>query len=238
MSSRGWTPQFGESICNMLVHLASKGIRNENVTFTTYFLRGASLPAVGRQMAVKRALAENYTHLLMIDDDHQFPADMCDVLFARKVPVVAANLLKKNPEKLDGTATTIRDEAHDPRGRTDIEEASLVGTGIILINVNAVRHIPQPLFDNPYISEEIGHLGEDYYFCEKAKEYGVKIFIDNLISNTATHVGDYGFHWGSNFPLDKHSHIGDSFLTYKNNCSNISENCSGDAPFNKEYEPA
>lgn len=192
----------------MLSHLSNKGIAGHNMEFTPYFLRGASLPAVGRQMAMKRALKEDFTHVLMIDDDHQFPADMCDVLFHRKVPVVAANLLKKTPDALNGTATYPDGSAHDPRGKTDIEEAGVAGTGIILINVNAIRHIPQPLFDNPYVDDDIGHLGEDYYFCHKAREYGVKIYIDNLISNTATHIGEYGFHWGSNFPLDKYSHIG------------------------------
>jgi hypothetical protein len=141
------------------------------------------------------------THILMLDDDMQFTPDLLDIFFARRVPVIAANCLRKRDQNAQATSTRLDNTPHHPENKTNMEEVMQVGTGIILINLDAIRHIPHPYFSSPWLPELKFHMGEDYYFCRKAREHNVKIYVDNLVSNAAAHMGEFAFHWGNNFPL-------------------------------------
>ena len=41
------------------------------------------------------------------------------------------------------------------------------------------------------------HLGEDFYFCEKLRDHGVRIFIDQDISQTMGHAGEFIYTYSS-----------------------------------------
>lgn len=206
MSARGWSPMFGHCYATMLQHIYTNGIigfkLDELILDTT---TGQSLLHAGRHDAVVSAMKKGCTHLLMIDDDMQFTPDLLDVFLARRVPVIAANCLRKRDNKKEATAIRLDGTFHEPNTRTDIEEALSVGTGIMLISLDAIRHMPYPYFSSPWVPEVNQHMGEDYFFCKKAREYGVKIYIDNLVSNASAHMGEFAFHWGNNYPLtDRH----------------------------------
>ena len=202
MSARGWSPMFGHCYTSMVHHVTKNGIKGFNleelIIDTT---SGQSLIHDGRHQACVQAMQKGCTHILMLDDDMQFTPDLLDIFFARKVPVIAANCLRKRDQKAEATAVLLDGTHHCPGNRTDMQEALQVGTGIILINLNAIRHIPYPYFSSPWIDSINSHMGEDYYFCQKAREHGVRIYIDNLVSNAAAHMGEFAFHWGNNFPL-------------------------------------
>lgn len=202
MSARGWSPMFGHCYTSLVHHVTKNGVKGfelEELLIDT--TSGQSLIHDGRHQACVQAMAKGCTHLLMLDDDMQFTPDLLDIFFARKVPVIAANCLRKRDQKAEATAVLLDGSFHHPENKTNMEEALQVGTGIILINLNAIRHIPYPYFSSPWMAEINSHMGEDYYFCKKAREHGVKIYIDNLVSNASAHMGEFAFHWGNNFPL-------------------------------------
>lgn len=203
MSARGWSPMFGHCYAGLAHRLGSKGIQGfgiPEVLFDT--TSGQSLIALGRHSACKKAMENGCTHILMIDDDMQFPNELCDWFFNRRVPVIAANCLKKRDTEKQGTCIRLDGTNHVPEGRQDAEEVLQVGTGIILINLDSIRHLPNPLFDTPWLEEINSHLGEDYYFCNKARKHGVKIYVDNLVSNCSAHMGEFAYHWGNDYPLN------------------------------------
>lgn len=205
MSARAWSPMFGYCWGRLLYHLGTKGIKGYNLKEVIFdVITGQSIVSLGRQQAIEKALKNGATHIFMVDDDMQFPPDILDVYFSRKVPVIAANCLRKNQEKMEGTAIALDGKPHIPSMLGDAEQVERVGAAIMLANVNALRHIPAPLFYNPWV-ENLGiELGEDYYWCNKLKEYGVPVHVDNLISRASAHQGEFAFHWGNNYPLHDH----------------------------------
>lgn len=193
---------FGHCYTSLIQHVTRNGIKGfevEDVIIDT--TSGQSLIHDGRHQACVQAMKSDCTHILMLDDDMQFTPDLLDIFFARKVAVIAANCLRKRDQKAEPTTTHLDDAFHFPENKTNMEEVKQVGTGIILINLNAIRHIPHPYFSSPWLPEWSCHMGEDYYFCKKAREHGVSIFVDNLVSNASAHMGEFAFHWGNNFPL-------------------------------------
>lgn len=214
MSARGWSPMFGHCYTSLVHHLSKNGIKNFELSeFLIDTTSGQSLIHDGRHQACVSAIKKGCTHILMIDDDMQFTPDLLDIFFARKVPVIAANCLRKRDQKAEATAIRLDGTFHNPHARADFEEVASVGTGIILIDLNAIQHIPAPFFSSPWMEQIQSHQGEDYYFCSKAREYGVKIYVDNLVSNASAHMGEYAFHWGGNFPLSWRNFSDVKFIT-------------------------
>ena len=194
---------FGHCYAGLAHRLGAHGIKNFGhpvVQFDT--TSGQSLIALGRHNACRNAMKDGCTHILMIDDDMQFPHELCDWFFNRRVPVIAANCLRKRDTHKEGTCVRLDGSFHLPENRQDIEEVAQVGTGIILIDLDAIRHLPDPLFDTPWVDSIKSHLGEDYYFCQKARQYGVKVYVDNLVSNCSAHMGEFAYHWGNDYPLN------------------------------------
>lgn len=213
MSARGWSPQFGHCYVSMMQHVMKHGVKNiDLVDVVIDTTSGQSIIHDGRHQACVMAMDRGCNYILMVDDDMQFTPDLLDVFFSRKVPVIAANCLRKRDSKKEATALLLDKTFHEPGNRTDIQEALRVGTGIILINLDAIRHIPHPYFSSPWIPEAKSHIGEDYYFSLKAREHGVKIYIDNLVSNASAHMGEFAYHWGNNFPLTSRSFSDLSFI--------------------------
>jgi len=206
MSARGWSPMFGHCYTSMIQHVMRNGIKNfeldEIIIDTT---SGQSLIHDGRHQACVQAMQKGCTHILMLDDDMQFTPDLLDIFFNRRVAIIAANCLRKRDQQAEPTAIKLDNTIHFPENRTDMEEVLQVGTGIILISLNAIRHLPYPYFSSPWIDSINSHMGEDYYFCKKAREHGLKVHVDNLVSNASAHMGEFAFHYGNNFPLSGRS---------------------------------
>lgn len=155
--------------------------------------------AENRNYLAVQALRENADYLMMVDDDMTFPKDTLEKLLAVEQGIVG---VASNSRALPLSTTVSRMDAEGNYVHPDTlteEEKELpkepfkaygVGGGVILIDTNVFRVIDRPWFlftPDPVTGQML--IGEDQYFCNRAKEKGYEIWCDPTI--TIGHIGDY-----------------------------------------------
>ncbi len=183
-SCRDWKPQFGKSLC---------GLINSTSDIFLNVLQGTSVLPRARQLAIQDAINGGFSHILMLDDDMAFPADLLVKMLEHEKDIVGINYCRKNPAGatpmacgLDGVVITSKD-------KSGLEEVGWIGFGAVLINLQIMKDIPLPWFEVRWMEEKQDFLGEDFYFCMKLRGMGAKIYIDHDISNKCAHIGDFPF---------------------------------------------
>lgn len=193
-TARDWKPEFGVSMIGLTHHL---GRLSRQGKIRGFYLQNkiTSLLPKGRQMMLDEALAGDYTHMLWIDDDTQFPAEVVDLLLSRDKPYVSVNMCKKVvgagwcAKYKDGNEVV-------STGKTGIEQAAWAGLGMALLDLRKLREsedFARPHFEIIWINDEVGYLGEDMYFCEKLRKAGCEIWVDHDAANLVSHVGNFGY---------------------------------------------
>lgn len=131
----------------------------------------------------------DFTHLLFIDDDSYYKKEIIDTLLRRDLDVVACNFSRKQEDALP-TAVGLDGKCLSSKGKTGVEEIRKVGFGFTLIKTGFLKNIPAPHFEVRWAANKNSYMSEDYYFCQKLKENGIKIFIDHEASQHVGHIGE------------------------------------------------
>ena len=194
-SNRGWAIHFASSILGLVYRMGQVGIgEGFNLeSFTVKILGNSSCLSMSREANLKEAFDKGYTHILMLDDDMIFPDDTVERLLARKKSFVACNYMKKGNG--EPTAQGMDGKWLDSSTRTGIESVYSVGMGVVLIELDAIRHVGAPHFAVMWDETRKAYWGEDLYFCELVRGSAppVEIWCDHDISRHIGHIGDYGY---------------------------------------------
>lgn len=159
----------------------------------------SNLPG-NRQKLVDDALANDLTHLLFVDDDMTFDAEMIFEWLAENRPVIAANCATRgiptyptarNQGGLHGQLVYSPLEGEECRTRW--ERVWRVGTGVMMLRADALRALPRPAFTPRWDAERNDYVGEDWVMCEHLEAAGIPIIIDQQWSCTVGHVGTHTF---------------------------------------------
>lgn len=135
--------------------------------------RYGSLLHLGRESIVDDAIKAGCTHVLFVDSDMYFEEDAAVELMKSNKDIIGADYhFKRLP--LESTAR---------RTKTKGNKVEAVGTGFLLVNIEVFNKLPKPWF---FFKDD---TGEDYWFCERAKEAGYSIYIDPTVS--VKHIGDF-----------------------------------------------
>ena len=189
-----WTAEFGKCMYNMAArcHVDHAAPLQPFRVYTNLILTSGSGIAELRNIMVQNALDNpETTHILFVDDDQMFPADSIHQLARHDLPIVAANIVRKesnprtNAKKIGST-----DCLYTLPDSTGLEEVEFVGTGMMLIKREVFEKLKKPYF----FYDVRNNVGEDVNFCRKARAKGYKIFIDHDLSKDVKHVGH--FYWG------------------------------------------
>jgi len=185
-SCRDWKARFGNSLVGMVRHLTKA-----SVDFDINIMLGASILPRARQLAIGWARSIEATHMLCLDDDMVFPKDIANRLLSHDKDIVACNYVSKVTNRalihdLDGQLLT-------SEGHEGLEEVGWVGFGVILIKMACLDGINPPFFEQKWNPERQDFIGEDFFFCKKVREHGVKIYCDHDASQLIGHVGDRAF---------------------------------------------
>lgn len=133
---------------------------------------------------VKTVISMHATHILFIDSDMTFPPDTAERLLAHKLPIVGANCMQRGA----GVTTAQRNGKFvRSKGKKGLSEVDKLGFGVTLIDMMVFLKMPVPWFATPY--DGMKFVGEDIFFCHKAKENGFKIYIDHDLSLEIGHEG-------------------------------------------------
>ena len=153
------------------------------------------LPAV-RQHLAERAIDEaKATHLLWIDSDHTFPHDTAHRLLSHKRPYVGINATTRvmpiRPTAIKKQGQPLETTKHSK----GLERVWRMGFGIVLVEARVFKAMPKPWFNVEYIEKDgkPRFVGEDIYFCEKAKAYGFAPMVDHDLTKETAHIGSVAF---------------------------------------------
>lgn len=157
-------------------------------------MQGTILPEQ-RTTLVDHALAMDVTHVLFVDSDMLFPPDAMLRLLAHDLDVVGLNYRRKIPE-MDSVARGMQGETIlSTPDKVGVEEVGYTGTGFLLINRAVFERIQRPWFETMYRPKQNDWLGEDVYFCARAREVGIKVHVDHDVSRETKHVGTFDYGW-------------------------------------------
>jgi hypothetical protein len=143
------------------------------------------------------AMREGCSHILFIDSDMRFPQDMISRLLAHDLDIVATNCARRRMPT--GPTAQIYKENGDRElvwsmpESTGLQEVGSVGMGVMMIKAGVFKALSEPWYETPWRHDKRGYIGEDVFFCRKAREAGFKIWIDHDVSKEIGHIGMFEF---------------------------------------------
>jgi len=188
--------EFAQCLSMSTAHLVSEG-HTINVA-----LNIGSYVAKNRRELVEFFLKTDYEYIWWLDYDHTFPINACSRLLEHKTDIVGCNYRKRrfpNPtfiahksnSKNNITENSKIVELNDKS--PPVEFVDIIGMGCCLVKREVYEKIGEPYYIIDYDKKKKLEIGEDIYFCQKAKDNGYKIVCDNELSKEISHVGIYHF---------------------------------------------
>ena len=180
----------------MAAYMAGK----KNIDLNVYTSQG-TLIFDQRNSLVRTAVEEKCDYILFIDADMRFPKTTLERLLAHKKDIIGVNattrMMPPKPTARniqineDGSVDWLEVFSNKEKG---IGKVDAIGCGVMLIKTSCLKNIPQPYF---YFEQLLKGklLGEDIYFCIKAKDAGVDTWVDHDLSMEIGHVGSYTYGW-------------------------------------------
>lgn len=148
----------------------------------------SSLIATGRNIGVTEALKRNVDYILFLDSDMVFPHTLLESLLHTQRRVVGATYVKRHlPTQFVHHET---DDKQAPFLGEGVREVARLPTGAMLVKAEVFEAIGMPYFRCDYL-EDGTELGEDYWFCDKVREAGYKVYLDADVSRAVGHLGVY-----------------------------------------------
>jgi hypothetical protein len=161
-----------------------------------------------RNNLVKTALEIKADYVMFIDADMRFPKDTLKILMGHNKDIIGVNATTRS-EPVKPTAKNFKineDGSVDwfpiySNALSGIGKADGIGCGVMLVKTEVFKKMEMPYF----YFEQLGGgkiLGEDIYFCIKAKDAGFDTWIDHDLSKNIRHIGQYVYGW-QNIELPK-----------------------------------
>ena len=155
-----------------------------------------TLIASQRMELARQALEEKADYLLWLDSDMRFPRETIGHLMLRDKPIVAANYAtRRMPVKPvammdnDGEIGRVY-TAPDSEG---LQPVDYIGMGVMMVKREVFEKVEAPWFAIPYSTVGQHYIGEDVFFCRKAREAGYEVLVDHDLSHQVKHVGTFEY---------------------------------------------
>ena len=155
-----------------------------------------TLIASQRMELARQALEEKADYLLWLDSDMRFPKETIGHLILRDKPIVAANYAtRRMPVKPvamtddDGKIGRVY-TAPDSEG---LQPVDYIGMGVMMVKREVFEKIEAPWFAIPYSTVGNHYIGEDVFFCRKAREAGYEVLVDHDLSHQVKHIGTFEY---------------------------------------------
>jgi glycosyltransferase involved in cell wall biosynthesis len=159
--------------------MASSGLPLQLITSKS------SIVAQARNTGVDHAREFGADFLLFLDSDMLFPPTTLFRLLLHRKDIVGATYAKRTaPFGILGTS--LPEQPADSSG--DLIEMLRIPTGCLLIKMSVFEKLPSPYFRFD-VNADGAIVGEDYVFCDRAREAGFRIWCDAAISRELGHLG-------------------------------------------------
>jgi hypothetical protein len=173
--------------------------------------------------ALSRSWSSNWTRCFMIDDDHQFDADILIRLLQHDLPIVCALTCRKTPPFSPVMKRSMYTDARgakrfndytwsELRGKKGLLPVLATGRSGMLIKREVFEKIGEPYWRQGMFNTG-GQIAEDLDFCLRAKENGYETVVD--LDTTFGHIDPVavwphqkkdgawtiGLQWGDGAPI-------------------------------------
>lgn len=146
-----------------------------------------------REKLAKEALRMKADYALWLDSDMLFPSTTAMRLMGHNKDIVCGNYMKRS--------YPLKTVAYEERGDWDswvplesqeeLQEVEGIGMGCMMIKTEILKKIEAPFFEFEYYDGD--WHGEDFYFQNKLRDVGYKIWVDMNLSRQIHHVGQWAF---------------------------------------------
>jgi hypothetical protein len=175
----------------------------KEVTQEYFYAVGSQIPT-NREYLVNRALEEDCTHILFIDDDMTWDAKAFELLSRRRHPIVGVNYRVRLPP---GRFTAIHltepgvtgTQIKTTKEATGLVPAKYMGFGLCLIEARVFKAVERPWFLQFW--ENGQYSTEDLPFFNKAREAGFIAYVDQDASKYVGHIGSCDYRWHTEYPV-------------------------------------
>lgn len=191
------------AFCSSLAQMLMKTVAETNggqIQLGVQFY-GSSILPFSRNLLAMTAIELGMTHSLWIDSDMEFTDDVLlkFAANARQHPILGINAMSRRPPFRCTAQSAHGIELETRPDSTGLEKVFRVGFGMAFIDTEVFKKLEMPWFSLKYLPEHKVFMGEDFWFCEKAREAGYDIMVDHDISKNVKHVGQFSYS-----PLLKH----------------------------------
>jgi hypothetical protein len=190
-----------QSLIGLALELTRRNLYPEATKQEHFFVfQQSSVIAGNRESMAARALADDATHLLFVDDDISFPPAAVGQLAERKLPIVGCNYrVRFNPAPF--MAHNLAGERIETTEQSSgVQEVDYIGFGLCLIDMDVFRQMPRPWFVNEWDVATQRHTTEDVPFFRAARKAGIVSYVDHDASKLIAHVGEHHYRYNDVFP--------------------------------------
>ena len=159
----------------------------------SFAIKEGALGPDNRAQLAYIALANEFSHVWLVDADMTFPADTLARLLAHDKDIVgAAYNYRRLPIQTVVKMQTGTGEVIVPDSLPSaLFQCYAIGSGCKLIKTSALKRIPPPWFSIRHDAQGRMDRSDDVWFCEQAKSVGIETWCDPTLD--VKHVGDYAF---------------------------------------------
>ena len=136
-----------------------------------------------RNLLVKEAVKDGASHILFLDDDMTWPADLLSRLLAHNLPIVGGQYFRRyEPYDTacgtwdDASSTSITPLRSLPTG---VAEVGCLGMGATLIRMEVIQKMAAWFNDELWFRSDT--IGEDVHFCARARQLGIPVCVDGSL---------------------------------------------------------
>jgi len=148
-----------------------------------------------RNNAVQRMFDTECDAILFIDSDQTFPHTALDLLIEKHKDIIGYPIVRKKPPYYPNISRWYPDggvyKVYENYPQNHIFQVDTIGMGFTYIRREVFEKIEKPYFDFGWVEKDGKKtdqmIGEDVYFCKKAKEAGFKIW-----ANPEIEIGHLG----------------------------------------------
>ena len=118
-------------------------------------------------------------YLLMVDSDMSTTPNVLELALYNK-PIIGALTFMVKEGKIVPIAMRRQGRGYSvisPLPANTLVEVDATGTGCLMIQRDAFSSLKRPYFEYVLDEDGLGQMGNDFYFCMKAKEAGLPIFV-------------------------------------------------------------
>jgi hypothetical protein len=186
----------GFDVCSMTAYT----LKNTKHDLNFYTAMG-TLIFDQRNSIVETAIKDRCDYVMFIDGDMRFPKDALVRLLKHNKDIVGVNATTRS-EPVKPTAKNFKIEEDGKvnwypiysKGKKGIEIADGIGCGVVLVKIDVFKKMEMPYYFFETLQKK-AVLGEDIYFCIKAKDAGFDTWVDHDLSMEIGHVGSYIYGW-------------------------------------------